>query len=291
MNILFLGGTRYFGRRAVYSLIEKGHTVTIATRGRAADDFGNRVKRLIIERTDEENMKRALRGVHYDVAFDSLAYCSSDVKYALEAVDCDRYIMVSSASVYQMHVGMKEEDFDPYQKKLIWCGRTDFSYGEIKRQAECALFQKYSCFHPVAVRFPIVIGEDDYTGRLAFHVEHIIRGRAMNIDDDGSQLAFVRSDEAGSFLAFLADCGFSGPINGCSPQTVTVREILEYVSRKTGKTAVISPEGDEAPFNGASDYSMNTEKAEKLGFHFTPLHEWIFGLLDYDIDRTIQEEK
>lgn len=45
MNILILGGTRFFGIHTVNELLKNGHDVTIATRGRAADKFSGSVKR------------------------------------------------------------------------------------------------------------------------------------------------------------------------------------------------------------------------------------------------------
>lgn len=99
MKILVLGGTRFFGVHLVEALLEDGHEVTIATRGRMTDPFGSRVERVIVERTDGNAMKEAFRNAWFDVVYDNLAYCSMDVKTALDAVQCGRYVMVSSASV------------------------------------------------------------------------------------------------------------------------------------------------------------------------------------------------
>ena len=82
MKILVLGGTRFFGVHLVNALLEDGHEVTIATRGRTADPFGSRVERIIVERTDGNAMKEAFRDVWFDVVYDDLAYCSMDVKTA-----------------------------------------------------------------------------------------------------------------------------------------------------------------------------------------------------------------
>lgn len=49
MNILVLGGTGFFGKHLVWELLHRGHEVTIATRGRTPDDFGDRVRRLIVD--------------------------------------------------------------------------------------------------------------------------------------------------------------------------------------------------------------------------------------------------
>ena len=58
MNILVLGGTGFFGKHLVWELLHRGHEVTIATRGRTPDDFGDRVRRLIVDRTDARQMEQ-----------------------------------------------------------------------------------------------------------------------------------------------------------------------------------------------------------------------------------------
>jgi len=285
MNILVLGGTRYFGRHMVQSLLEYGHDVTIATRGKTKDDFGNQVNRLNVERTDPDSLKKAVKFIHYDVIYDNLAYCSNDVRHILDFADCGKYVMTSSASVYNKHIDTREDEFNPESKKLIWCDRADFPYDEAKRQAECALWQKYQHVKSAAVRFPFVIGKDDYTNRLYFYVEHVIKGIPIFIDNINCQMSFIRSDEAGTFLAFLAENNYSGFINGSSEGTVSINEIIEYVTLKTGKIPILSPDGEKAPYNGENEYSINVERARIIGFTFTPLKSWIYELLDFYIDK------
>ncbi len=284
MNILVIGGTRFFGIPMVDALLAKGHDVTIATRGNAKDDFGDRVSRIILDRGISESVKSALTGKHFDVCIDKIAYCSNDIKCMLDVLECDKYIYMSSTAVYEpLKINTCEEDFDAEKKTLVWCNRADAAYDEVKRQAECALYQVYKNVNAVAVRYPFVIGTDDYTNRLRFYVEHVIKEMPMYIDNADSQMGFIRSDEAGRFLAFLAEKDFSGAINGCSDNTISVREILEYVEKRTGKKAVLDRNGEPAPYNGTPEYSINTDKAKALGFAFTDLRDWIWELLDYYI--------
>lgn len=58
MKILVIGGTRYFGIHMVNKLLEQGHAVTIATRGKTPDLYGDKVERITIQRTNEESMQR-----------------------------------------------------------------------------------------------------------------------------------------------------------------------------------------------------------------------------------------
>ena len=289
MKILVLGGTRYFGIHMIEELLRHGHDITIATRQNAKDNFGDKVNRIKVERTDPISMKNAFIDKKYDVVYDKIAYCSNDIKYAMDAIDCDKYIYMSSTSVYDpKKLDTKEEDFDGIGEKLIWCSRPDFPYDEIKRQAECALWQAYPNRKWIAVRYPFAVGEDDYTKRLLFYVEHTMKSVPMNIDNLNCQMGFIRSDEAGQFLAFLADKNFSGAINGSAHETISLNEIIRYIEDKTGAKAVITASGDNAPYNGEPEYSINTEKAENLGYKFSNIKDWIFDLLDYYI-RKVEE--
>lgn len=289
MNILVIGGTRFFGIPMVNELLSHGHNVTIATRGTTPDSYGDSVKRIIIQRTQEESMKNALQGKHFDVVIDKIAYCSNDIKYVMDYVDCDRYIQMSSTSVYEpKHWNTLEKDFDGYSTELVWCDRKAFPYEEIKRQAEYALWQKYEDRKWIAVRYPFAIGKDDYTKRLLFYVEHAVKGIPMNINNLDTQMGYIRSDEAGKFLTFLAEAeqDVTGAFNGSAHGTISIRQILNYVEQKIGAKAVInSGDGEEAPYNGEPEYSINTEKAESLGFRFSTLQDWIYDLLDYYIDQ------
>jgi len=284
MKILVLGGTKFFGIPMIRELIRQGHEVTIATRQNTKDDFGDSVQRIQIERTDPVSLERQLKGKFFDVVYDKIAYCSNDIKYLLDVIDCNKYIYMSSTAVYHpKRWNTKEADFDPLNKELVWCNRPDFPYDEVKRQAECALWQVYGDRKWLAVRYPFVIGEDDYTQRLKFYVEHTLQSIPMYIDNLDAQMGFIRSDEAGKFLAYLAGKKICGAINGCSNGTISVREIIDYVEKKTDSKAVFSEDGDAAPYNGEPEYSINTDKAVELGFQFTDLKDWIYELLDYYI--------
>lgn len=315
MKILVLGGTRFFGIHMVEDLLDAGHEVTIATRGNAKDSFGERVKRIIVERTSAESMKRALQEKHFDVVIDKLAYCSNDIRIAMDTIDCDRYIHMSSTAVYNpKKLDTIEEDFNGQERPVIWCNRPDFPYDEIKRQAEYALWQEYSDRNWLAVRYPVVLGKDDYTNRLKFYVDHVISGTPMYIDNMDYQMSYIRSDEAGRFMAYLVDKDISGvfngayngvyngAFNGASDGTISLREIINYVEERTGKQAVLvkadkkdesiyesdtdmEPQVvDKAPYNGDTEFSINTSKAKELGFEFSDIKDWIYDLLDYYIN-------
>lgn len=285
MNILVLGGTRFFGLHIVRSLLKRGHKVTIATRGNKEDDFGTSVNRIHVDHLNAKDMKQTFANHHYDVVYDNICYCSNDLRAVLEAVSCDRFILMSTTAVYELHNHTVEEDYKPEEKELIWCDREAFPYGEVKRLAECALRKHYGQQNAVSIRYPFVIGEDDYTERLKFYVEHVMNETPMNVDNLNNQMSFIRSCEAGDFLAYLADQEYTGTINGCNEGTISLYEIISYVEEKTGKRAQYSLKGDEAPYNGTTEYSIDTQKARRVGYTFTNLKDWIYDLIDFYIDK------
>ncbi len=281
MKILVLGGTRFFGVHLVRALTAQGHDVTIATRGRTPDPFGDTVRRVTVDRTDGAAMARAFAGQEYDAVCDDIAYCSNDVRRALDTVRCTRYVLVSSVSLYKdWHLELTESEFLPERAAITWGERADFSYNEGKRQAEAVLAQSAQGNNCAMVRFPLVVGPDDYTRRLRFYVEHTAKGVPMAADGLDAQISFIDSGEAGRFLAFLLQNPLQGPVNAAAAGTVTLRELLQAVERQTGKEAIFAPDGDPAPYNGATDFSLDTAKAQAAGFAFSPLRDWIFPLLE-----------
>ena len=65
---------------------------------------------------------------------------------------------------------------------------------------------------------------------------------------------------------------------------MSIKEILDYIYVKTGKQAIIAENGDTAPYNGESEYSLNTDKAKSAGYEFSEIKDRIYKLIDYYID-------
>ena len=53
-KVLVIGGTRFIGVQLVWELIRRGNDVTIATRGKTKDNFGDKVSRIILDLEDEK---------------------------------------------------------------------------------------------------------------------------------------------------------------------------------------------------------------------------------------------
>ena len=286
MKILVIGGTRYFGIPMVNALLKKGHDVTIATRGNVKVSFDGEVKYVTLDRMDPVSVKGALDNQKFDVIIDKIAYSSNDVKALLENVSCDRYIQMSTCSVYpKEHANISEDEFVTSEYPLEWMDRLS-DYEKTKRNAERATLEYMDPSACTFVRYPVVLGENDYTRRLSFYIEHIQNEQPMYVDDLDEAMAFIHEKEAGEFIAYLADHPFSGPVNGCSNGAIKISDIISYAEKKLGKKAILEESGEPAPYNGFMDtFTLSTERAKIAGFTFSDLDSWIYKLIDHEIEK------
>jgi nucleoside-diphosphate-sugar epimerase len=100
MNVLVLGGTRFFGKTLVEQLGSAGHAVTVLSRGQVPPPAG--AARLVADRADPAALAAALSGRSFDVVIDNVAMTAAHVGGALDAIG-DRtghYVLTSTASVH-----------------------------------------------------------------------------------------------------------------------------------------------------------------------------------------------
>ena len=140
-DILVLGGTSFIGLSLVHRLLNAGANVTIATRGRTRDTFGQLVRRETIERRDPTDLKKLARLRAWDVIYDQICYSAYDAEIACDAFTerVGRYVFTSSSVVYNPGPDRTEAHFDA--KKFEVDLRSDqarpapYHYAEGKRSA------------------------------------------------------------------------------------------------------------------------------------------------------------
>ncbi|QFF98093.1 NAD-dependent epimerase/dehydratase family protein [Psychrobacillus glaciei] len=284
---LVLGGTKFFGVHLVEALLEKGFEVTIATRGKTVDPFSTRVKRIACDRLNLVDNKERFENEKWDIIFDQICYSSQEAMDAIEVFKdkTDKYVFTSSKSVYDEgngEVGYVEDDFIPKEYKIIQGPKEDFSYNEGKRLAEAVFFQN-APFPVVAVRFPIVIGLNDYTERLNFYIEKIASQGEIHLINPDACMDFISEEEAGQFLAWIGLSDFTGPVNATSEGKVKLSELISIIEDKTKATAIISSapsDNNVSPYNIAKTWLISNERAKSLGYKFRDLNEYMPLLIE-----------
>ncbi|MFP7298808.1 NAD-dependent epimerase/dehydratase family protein [Neobacillus niacini] len=283
-SALLLGGTQFVGKRLVQLLLDEGVEVTIATRGMTPDSFGNQVTRLIINREDAASLDLAFKDKEWDVVFDQSCYSSQEALDALQYLKgkVKKYLFTSSQAVYDFGSNHPEESFNPLVFNPALKSRKEYigyvGYQEAKRAAEAILFQNADV-PVVSVRFPIIIGKDDYTNRLKFHVEHVKEGRSMFIEHPAFRYSFIDSKEAASFLLTMAKSDYHGPINPGSEDDISLSELNGFIEDLIGTKAILREDGDPSPYNLPGSWSVNTSLAQSMGFTFTALEDLLKNLI------------
>ncbi|WP_078550046.1 Rossmann-fold NAD(P)-binding domain-containing protein [Litchfieldia alkalitelluris] len=230
-SALILGGTQFVGKRLVQILIENGVKVSIATRGMTSDSFGVSVDRIIIDRENIFSMERGFDNRSWDVVFDQTCYSSEEAFNSIRVLEgkISKYIFTSSQAVYEFGTNHVEEDFNPFTFRPDLKNRQEYSgyigYQEAKRSAEEVLFQQAS-IPVVAVRFPIIVGRDDFTKRLKMHVDWVKENNPIMIEHPDLRYGFIDSHEAATFLYQIAESDYQGPINPGSEGDISLRELI-----------------------------------------------------------------
>jgi nucleoside-diphosphate-sugar epimerase len=285
-SALILGGTQFVGKRLVQLLLDEGVEVTIGTRGKTADPFGDKVSRLIIDREDADTLHEAFQDKAWDVVYDQTCYSSQEAHDTLQALEgkVKKYIFTSSQAVYDFGTNHKEESFEPATFQPILKNRREYigyvGYQEAKRAAEAILYQN-ATIPVVAVRFSIIVGKDDYTNRLKFHVDHIMQGKPMTIEHPDFRYSFIDSREAAHFLYNIAISNYKGPINPGSSGDISLRELVTLIETITETNATLSVEGDQSPYNLPGSWSTDTSLAESMGYRFKPVNQLLEELVIY----------
>lgn len=284
-HILILGGTRFFGRKLVDLLLSENHQVTIITRGQSGNPFGSQVEHIQVDRLDKKALAASMEGRTFDIVYDNICYSPKEAYDFCEVFNgkIKKLVFTSTLSTYEPDGQVKKEsDFDPYQYEIVMGEKEKFSYGEGKRQAE-AVFFKYAQFPVVAVRFPIVMGEDDYTRRLHFHVERIAKNEPIVFVNMDAEMGFIQAGEAAQFLHWVGLTAVEGPYNAVATGRISMKSLIALIEEATGNTAKIIVNGDDdltSPYAVPQSWYMSNEKATNAGFTFSHLDEWLKPLIE-----------
>ena len=280
MRILLLGGNRFFGRKLARLLVEAGHDLTLLNRSGSADAASLGARHLRCDRQEAAALRVAMGSTQsWDVVFDQICFEAADARAicALLAGRVGHYVFTSSKSIYAYGTSIREQAFDPLEHRFTQDVRTKDDYAEAKRQCEAVFFDQ-SGFPMTAVRFPIVVGVDDYTGRLRWHLEHVQQGTPMYFPCLEARLSLIHSDDAAEVLRFLVDTGPVGALNAAAPEPLSLALLVSTIEKILNRRAKFLATADEdahSPYGIEQDWFMDVGKLATLGMHPRPVGEWL----------------
>ena len=239
MKLLLLGGTKFLGRATVEAALERGHEVTLFTRGETNPELFPRAEKLRGDRSEDLS---PLAGRSWDAVVDTSGYVPGVVRASADALrdSVGRYLFVSSISVYADLSDGPSEDSDraelaeghPVDELL-----TEYeNYGALKALCEDAVKEVYG-ERTVIVRPGLIVGPHDPTGRFTYWPHRIARGGDFLVPAPANgRFQIIDARDLGRWLVDLCEKGTSGAYNAVHPG-YTWAELVEAGLRVTGSAA------------------------------------------------------
>jgi nucleoside-diphosphate-sugar epimerase len=233
---------------------------TIAA-GRKDRPYGTFTSYVALDRTDEDQLARALAQTQPDVLLDLACYQPHEVEAVARQFKGERYIFVSTGVYPDLHgKPAREEDFIPLSGKAP----DALDYREGKRWCETAL-SRLTDFPWTVVRPPAVFGPADHTLRIAAYIQRVEDGGPLLVPAETYQwqagLSWVK--DIGFALALASDLrkdtehkAYNAAFDG-----VSLRGLIEGIARALGRPAHLHP----IPFaelpDGASPYGPDPRRS------------------------------
>lgn len=316
-NFLFLGGTGFIGPNMVRYAVERGHNVTIFTRGRSETELPDSVERLVGDRNDDLS---ALEGRSWDVVFDNNTYDYRWVERSTELLKdaVGQYIFVSSISAYDTSADetkdpsiavwkpVVDENYTRFSPDADWKNGDDAPYGLMKRLSEDIAHKAFPG-RTTVVRPGLIVGPGDPTDRFTYWPRRIEKGGevlAPGNPDHSNQIIDQR--DLTEWIVRLAENGTMGNFNGTGPGTrMSMAEMLYGVRASVSSDVQFTwvpesflTEQEIAPWSdlpawapGDVMFYVSVRKAVEAGLTFRPLAVTTRDLLEWDKTRPDEERQ
>jgi 2'-hydroxyisoflavone reductase len=278
VRILVLGGGSFVGRAIVTALLAGAHDLSLFSRGITGKDLFPGVPRLLGDRDTADYA--ALHGSRWDAVADVSGYVPRQVNQAMDALESERYLFISTAAVYQLDgVAPGSDESTPLRPAVRDADDpeqlTDATYGPAKVACEQDVQARYGD-RATIVRPGKVAGPHDNQAGLVDWLGATAAGGPVELPGDPAapvQLIDVR-DLAALVLRLIED-GRGGAYNAVGPP-VTITELIETCAAAARTTVQIVPVASRRapllqPDRPWSSRQRSAAKAQSAGMPSTPL--------------------
>lgn len=316
-RILVLGGTGFIGPHMVRYAVERGHEVSIFTRGRSQVDLPASVERLVGDRNDDH---AALEGREWDVVLDNNAqdYRWVQNSTSLLAGQAEHYLFVSSISAYAlegfgwdraeqvMREPLVDEDYPRIDPPEGWSDGDDAPYGLMKTLSENIAHAAFP-ERTTVVRPGLIVGPGDQTDRFTYWPARIHGGGeilAPGNPEHANQVIDQR--DLGEWIVRMAENGTTGDFNATGPAdrmsmgsmleqisaVVETPHELTWVTESFLQAEGVSPWSDlPAWIPGDPLMFVDVRDAVAAGLTYRSIGQTTVDLLEWDLARPAEERE
>jgi len=301
MHVLVLGGTRFLGRAVVAAALGRGDSVTLFNRGQSNPGLYPGLETIIGDRTADLS---ALSSRRWDAVVDVAGYLPEVVRRSVSTVSTDRYVFVSTVSVYtnQNEPGRTED-----HSVLELTGSTPLEdlYGARKAAAERIVAAVFGA-RALIVRAGLIVGPHDRTDRFAYWPRRIARAngsgdRVLAPGDPADPLQFIDVRDLSEWIIDGCHRGTRGIFN-VTGTPLPFHQLLDECLAVTGSDAKLVWVPTErllaagvdpwmgvplwiaaARWEAAND--VDVSRALAAGLHTRPLRDTLHDTLAWDLAR------
>ena len=243
MRILILGGTRFIGPHQVKYALDRGHEVSIFTRGQTEppffQDYFERVEQLT---GDRDNDLSALEGREWDAVIDNSASIPRWVAMTTELLqgNVDRYLFVSSISAYADYAIVGIDESYPVGQLSSPDVESMREYGPMKAKCEAINTETFGD-GAINVRPGLIVGPGDNTDRWTYWPVRVARGGevlAPNAPSDPVQNIDAR--DLSEWIVRLVESPGTGGTYNATGEVQTFGTMLDEIRAALGSDAAFT---------------------------------------------------
>ena len=294
MRTLVLGGTSFVGRAIVEQALSRGDDVTLFSRGRTGTALFPDVPRLVGDRDSGD--LAALAGTSWDALIDVSAYVPRHVQQASAAVSADRYLLISTGSVYDHTASpaVVDEDAPRLAPERGTEEHDGPAYGPLKVACEDDA-QRLWGERATIVRPGVVAGPHDPTDRFTWWVRRAARGGRVALPGRPDQpTQVVDSGDLAHLVVQLLHDDRPGTWNAVGPaEPTTLAGLVQACARAAGtsvEVVPVDPDGAALPLVITDEawwpfVRRSAARARGVGLTATPLEQTAAAVLAWDRER------
>ncbi len=241
LNILFIGGTEFFGKILVEKLLADNHKITLLTRGNSRPkEFWSEIKHICCGRTDYKAFSDELKNKDFDVVIDNVASQAADIESIIEVFasrkNPPQYIVCSSVAVYSGEVpdfGFKEADAELSLEAANGDWKIEYANG--KRQMESCLQAKHGDMPYTIMRPTVIEGPGDPHKRTWFWIQRLQdeAGIILSKAEKNTRYHHVFVDDVAQafYLAVGNEKAHNQVFNIAGDEVLTIETYLQYLGK------------------------------------------------------------
>jgi nucleoside-diphosphate-sugar epimerase len=283
VRLLFIGGTGNISLAVTRLLAHQGVEVSVLNRGLSEVQLPAGVRTIRADIRDAASVSDALRGEHFDIAVDWIAFTPEQVELdiALFAGMVSQYVFISSATVYRKPTPVPIVEQSPL-------GNPIWPYARDKVACEERLLREYEqAGFPVTIvrpshtygetRIPTALEGESYTV-----VERLRQGKPLIVFGDGTSFWTMthNTDFARAFVGLLGNPDAIGEsFHITSDEHLTWDQVVETIAAAAGfePDIVHIPSDFIAAMDPELGVTLLADKAHSLVFDNSKLKRVVPG--------------